>query len=129
MLPDDAETWGFNLVNMFWTALTNALKGFLLDSGYVQPPYKAITIQQSQKQALTTLHAHATKYYLVLQHQELTMVTSLKSLITNKTHSFSKTFLKALTDATHAQLLPILQSLPHFSNHLPSALSPPNYHA
>ena len=26
MLPDDTETWGFNLVNMFWTALTDYIQ-------------------------------------------------------------------------------------------------------
>ena len=40
MLPEDAKTWGFNLVNMVWTSLTEDLKGSLLDSGYKQPAYK-----------------------------------------------------------------------------------------
>ena len=25
MLPEDAETWGFNLVNLFWMSLTEQL--------------------------------------------------------------------------------------------------------
>ena len=52
MLPDDAKTWGFNLINMFWTSLTEGLKGALLNFGYAQPSYKSMNTKKAQKQAL-----------------------------------------------------------------------------
>jgi len=52
MLPDDAETWGFNLINMFWTSLTEGLKDALLNFGYAQPSYKSMNTKKAQKQAL-----------------------------------------------------------------------------
>ena len=91
MLSEDAETWGFNLVNMFWTLLTEGLKGALLDSGYKQPAYKQMPTKQSQKQALAILWAEAIKHYASQKHQETTMVAMVNALFNNRTNGIAKT--------------------------------------
>jgi len=91
MLPEDAETWGFNLVNMFWTLLTEGLKGAILDSGYKQPAYKQMPTKQSQKQALAILWAEAIKHYASQQCQETTMVAMINALLNNRTNGIAKT--------------------------------------
>lgn len=98
MLPEDAETWGFNLVNMFWTSITETLKETLLERGYQQPPYKSMTTKQSQKEALATLRAEVVKHFAAQQRQESSMVATMRMLLNNKSSNLSKTLMQAIDD-------------------------------
>ena len=59
MLPEANDTWGFNLVNLFWSAMTSTIREAILDKGYALPPYANMRSKTQQKMHLVALRAVA----------------------------------------------------------------------
>jgi hypothetical protein len=83
ILPDDAQSWGFNLVNLFWSSLTEPLRNTLLDDGYAQPLYKHLLTKESQLDNLAHLRSVAVKHYNRLRRDESAMLSTMKKYLSN----------------------------------------------
>ena len=67
MLPDYSDSWGFNLVFIYWGSLTQNQHDQILKKGYRLPPYGEMRNKTQQKHHLNNLQAITFQSYTATQ--------------------------------------------------------------